>query len=473
LTSHHLSFAHSMSGSVGNARVLLQRALRVNSNSQDLWLQYFLLECHIVQKLKGRREIMRLEGEQENDTAKTSDSLAIPTVVYDNAIQAIPDSVVFRLEFLDQCNLFPSTEKVEAHIIQTIARDFEEDAQAWIARAAHVANKSDETESEAVGFQVDEQQDKEEEHDSKRQKKDSDGTSSCNPVLTVLEEAIEALPTAEMYVKSIQFLRSYMQQQEEDEEYQLFIHKLLIQAKDKEISSTHLTLEEANVLVHEGKLKSAIDVLKQSAIISNKMEAVAVWLQWAKLSAVSKESDTSASRVLYMALERTPLHSKEQMVILLELIGALLMEATSKDGNEYDYKKELAQLFERMLLLSAGTVTAPFEENEAEFGIHSVAAACLHFLRYSLSTGGTDAARRVYEQVLYRSNYGSDGNNKSGAELQALKEFMDESLEMEKSNKKKQRLGRVYDAAIKLFDQVNPTVADSYRSRRDSDVRYA
>ena len=120
--------------SVANARILLQRGIRVNPSSPELWLQYLSLELHHVQKLKGRREILQLQQEE------TEDSLHIVTVVYDNAIQAIPQNVVFRLQCLDQCNQFPSTQALQTHIVETMARDFETNVQAWIARAAFASN---------------------------------------------------------------------------------------------------------------------------------------------------------------------------------------------------------------------------------------------------------------------------------------------------------------------------------------------
>ena len=454
-------------GSVGSARVLMQRALRVNPHSQQLWLQYFALELHHIQKLKGRREILRLTEHDDDDD--NDDSLAIPTVVYNNAIQAIHDSVVFRLQFLDQCRMFPSTESVEEHIVETIARDFENDVQAWIARAAYSSDKNNvET---AAGFVVDEHE--REERVAKRLKTE---TAVGKPVWKVLEEAIVALPTAEMYVKSIQFLRSYgMEQQDHTaEECTNFVRKLLKEAEENKIASSELVLEEADVLLQEGKLSEAIHVLQAFATLTPNMEAPSVWLSWAKLCAESDKSDSSASRILRMALDRTPLHSKEQMIILLELFGALLMEASSDDTDEHDYKSELAQLFERMLLLSAGTVAAPSNNEEAVFGIGSVAAACLQYFRFSLLVGGIEDARRVYEQVLYRSNYGTNGE-KMDVELELIEEFIDECIQLEKkeTRKKKQRLSRLYDAAIKLFDSSNPGLADSYRSQRDSDVRYS
>jgi U3 small nucleolar RNA-associated protein 6 len=447
--------------SVASARILLQRGLRVNSTCQDLWLQYFGLEFHHIQKLKGRREILQLEDQNGDDLTHT-----IPAVVYNNAIKAIPDNVTFRLKFLDMCRMFPQTQGMEAHIVETIARDFAQSPEAWIARAAFCANKNAD-EPRQVGFVIAEVD--EEEPKSKRQRTENDDS----PVLSVLEEATKAVPTPEMYVASIQFLRTYVEQTQqadtdadESEACNDFIHQLLRKAKEKLVTvSTELVLEEADVLVHEGKLNDAIQVLRQFCTSQENVEA-SVWLQWAKLSAGAMDSSHSPRSVLHVALDRTPLHSKEQMVILLELFGALLMEAET--DSERDLKSELAQLFQRMLLLSAGDGADPFE---AAFGVNSVAVACLHYLRYSFSTGGIESARRVYEQVLYRSNYTATAS----AHLEVMKEFIDECIQLEKaakSKKKKQTLSRLFGTGIELFCSANPAISDSYRSRRDNDVRY-
>lgn len=460
-------------GSVANARILLQRALRVNnSTSQDLWLQYFGLEFHYIQKLKGRREILQLQEQQQEQGDTTCLPPTIPTVVYNNAIKAIPDNVTFRLQFLDMCHMFPDTQGMEAHVVETIARDFADNPQAWIARAAFAAKKN-EDKSKQVGFMANGSDDDkdDEEPTSKRQRTEND----ASPVLTVLEEATKAVPTAEMYVLSIHFLQRYMEQMQhvdtnvnESEVCNEFIHHLLRDAKETLATvSTELVLEEAHVLVHEGKLNDAIEILQQFCTSQKDVVEASVWLQWAKLCADVNSSLPSASSVLRLALEQTPLHSKEQMIILLELFGILLMEKAETDSKRDD-KLELMQLFERMLLLSGGNDTDPFEP---VFGVNSVAVACLQYLHYSMSTGGIESARRVYEQVLYRSNY----TGKTFSQLGVMKEFFDECIRLEKatkSKKTKQTLGRLYDTAIDFFCDADPAISDSYRSRRDNDVRY-
>jgi hypothetical protein len=180
------------------------------------------------------------------------------------------------------------------------------------------------------------------------------------------------------------------------------------------------------------------------------------------------------------------------MMISLQLFGALLKEATRRTNSSNNIMLQLEKLLERMLLLSAGANnTAPFSEDhqsddnadESVFGIRTVADACLQYLLCSISSGEINAARKVYSQILFRSNYGASGQHKTVAELETMKEFVNECIQVELNNsddddddkkKKKQRLGRLYNAAIQLFEESNPSLADSYRSqRRDAHVRFA
>jgi hypothetical protein len=351
-----------------------------------------------------------------------------------------------------------------------------------MARAAF-CNANNESQPSATGFlATSECQDKQQ--NVKRQKLDST-TTTGNPVVAVLEQAVEACPTAEMYLASIQFLQS-----SQDSEYPLAIHKLLIQAKDKEISSPALTSLEADVLVQEGKLEAAMDTLEQACLQKDdETKDVRLWLQWARLCGLSNDANsTPPSHVLTMALERTPLtNGKEQMMILLQLFGALLKEATSTNNSSNNIMLQLEKLMERMLLLSAGANhTAPFsdqsddnEQSVFEIHVRTVADACLQYLLFSISSRGINAARKVYGQVLFRSNYGGSGQHKTVAELETMKEFVNECIKVELNHsdddkkKKKQRLGRLYNAAIQLFEESNPSLADSYRSQRDAHVRFA
>jgi hypothetical protein len=121
-----------------NARVILQRAIRSCANDKKVWSQYFTMELHYIQKMRGRREVLQLDGAMGKKMAE-SDMFSgkVPLLVYQGAIRAVPDDVAFRLDFLHILRDFPQTEMLETAILDSIERDFSGDTEAWIARAAH------------------------------------------------------------------------------------------------------------------------------------------------------------------------------------------------------------------------------------------------------------------------------------------------------------------------------------------------
>uniref|UniRef100_M4B5E6 U3 small nucleolar RNA-associated protein 6 n=1 Tax=Hyaloperonospora arabidopsidis (strain Emoy2) TaxID=559515 RepID=M4B5E6_HYAAE len=132
------SYEFSVNLNVDSARVLMQRAIRLNKHHQKLWLEYFRLELLYVQKLAMRRLVLQLEDagekvvddgstvlidtlleEKEAEEDKILDDMAatvkarktvlqgaIAKIVYTSAVAAIPDDVVFRLEFVKIRDLF-------------------------------------------------------------------------------------------------------------------------------------------------------------------------------------------------------------------------------------------------------------------------------------------------------------------------------------------------------------------------------
>ncbi|TMW63746.1 hypothetical protein Poli38472_002687 [Pythium oligandrum] len=136
------SFEFSVNLSVDSARVLMQRAIRINKHEPKLWHEYFRLELLYIQKLSVRREILKLDEDSEGQKQDTGASVlleelpeeqngedddaadavqtetekqrtralildgAIPRIVYKNAISSIPDDVAFRLGFIEISDLF-------------------------------------------------------------------------------------------------------------------------------------------------------------------------------------------------------------------------------------------------------------------------------------------------------------------------------------------------------------------------------
>ncbi|XP_064604672.1 U3 small nucleolar RNA-associated protein 6 homolog [Liolophura sinensis] len=74
-----------------NARSLLQRGLRFNSDSRKLWLEYYRMELLFAEKMRKRREV--LGGPLPEDETEVSDAVlqgAVARVVYQQALEAIP-----------------------------------------------------------------------------------------------------------------------------------------------------------------------------------------------------------------------------------------------------------------------------------------------------------------------------------------------------------------------------------------------
>lgn len=156
------AFEFSTNLSVDAARVLLQRAIRINKHNQKLWHEYFRLELLYIQKLTVRREILKLDGDttasgtstdsgasvlleelpEEDQDDRDTDEIAaateqqksrelilggaIPRIIYKNAIASMPDDVAFRLQFVELSDLFERrfASDLSQFILQSCMEDF-------------------------------------------------------------------------------------------------------------------------------------------------------------------------------------------------------------------------------------------------------------------------------------------------------------------------------------------------------------
>ncbi|KAG5183286.1 U3 small nucleolar RNA-associated protein 6-domain-containing protein [Tribonema minus] len=175
------------------ARVLLQRALRINGVNQRLWVQYFRLEWCYLQKVIGRQQVLGLieddseggegvgdaggldipevqgEGESsgpdfsqvaaaEQEEGKASQKKrsasrqvvmsdatkqfykgGVPLAIFRAARKALPDDIALRGHCLQVCcTEFPELSKhVQSAILDSLKEDFPASAEAWALRAQH------------------------------------------------------------------------------------------------------------------------------------------------------------------------------------------------------------------------------------------------------------------------------------------------------------------------------------------------
>lgn len=128
-------------GNVQNARILLQRGIRLQTKDKNLYHQLFTLELLFIQQLQQRREVLGLnekrqeltmedevvasieipEMEVEKNSNKILDG-AIPVIVFQNAVGAIPNDFEFCKKFVEITDHFEPlvSEKVRKEILQLL-----------------------------------------------------------------------------------------------------------------------------------------------------------------------------------------------------------------------------------------------------------------------------------------------------------------------------------------------------------------
>eukprot|EP00501_MAST-03F_sp_TOSAG23-6_P001361 GSMAST32.ASY1.ANO1.1413.1 assembled CDS len=136
------AWEYSDNGNVSGARALLQRGLRINEESEQLWLEYFRLELLYVHKMATRRATLGLDAGSadirvmEDGSEPLNASFyrgVVPQVVYKNACRSLPNKLKLRKQFLDICDTVPECPKeLKQAIISSISLEFPDDADAII-----------------------------------------------------------------------------------------------------------------------------------------------------------------------------------------------------------------------------------------------------------------------------------------------------------------------------------------------------
>eukprot|EP00559_Dactyliosolen_fragilissimus_P002446 CAMPEP_0184865004 /NCGR_PEP_ID=MMETSP0580-20130426/16594_1 /TAXON_ID=1118495 /ORGANISM="Dactyliosolen fragilissimus" /LENGTH=460 /DNA_ID=CAMNT_0027363999 /DNA_START=49 /DNA_END=1428 /DNA_ORIENTATION=+ len=272
-----------LGGSIQNARVLLQRGLRINKTSEDLWLQSLCLELHYIQKLQGRREILQLDegknGEENVSDKEGSSSMIlsqkqmhVPKVLYKNAIHSIPDSIHFRLKFLDLCDQFPLTQSLKQEVINSIEHDFGKDVDGWMARAHYIVKRE--------GTHALDNLQSCNERNSKRLKTEG------KEILVLLENATLAVQSPRMFLETVKFIRCYMKKIENDQmskndPFSIFLISLFEKAKQAKILTPELLLENVRFLLDAEEEENAYFLLEHymehDTLCRNSAQC---WMKW-------------------------------------------------------------------------------------------------------------------------------------------------------------------------------------------------
>jgi U3 small nucleolar RNA-associated protein 6 len=454
------------------ARILLQRGIRVNPTSPDLWLQSLVMELHLVQKLRGRRDILRgagRGGEEEEDKEFSEHKIA--RLLYDNAIQAIPDRVEFRLQCLDQCRLFPNTEDLQAYIHISMERDCSSRPEAWIARAMHEwerHRKLGENEKSSIGFLhsngLGDDLNQRQEDNPQRKKARTllhHEQEARDDVLKVIKQAVDTLSSHEMYLQGIRFLLSYMQELAEEleesddskeklERSQRFLFQLFDQAKTLHFETSDLILEQVAFLALVESDQEASQCIQNFVENHPTKASIDVWRRYAAMS------PDQAVDILEEAAKYISVEQEAHMVVLLELFGAKLAIPD---------EKSLPVLFQTILLLAPGFGEMKDVEDPV-YGIKNISCACLQYLRYASKHHGLNEMRRIYQAVLFESSLGT----LEGGDPSLINIFLEEAMKAEEefgsSKETRCQLRRLCDIALQLFE--NTDEEEKYRWRKEN-----
>jgi len=302
-------------------------------------------------------------------------------------------------------------------------------------------------------------------------------------VISVLEDAIDTLPTSEMLLQAFRFTEDYKNDLEHSEEEESnndisqvddFIQKLWAKARD--VDSSDLAMEETRYLMRQSKPKEALQTIKQHCTRLKAAPSEA-WLLWASLSGSLKKQTS----ILKHALQRIPIDKHPDYVTILLQYLATQLKTAKDDDNDDENKNKTGALFEtlqNLILLApktAGDICVKDTGLDFELsGIFEGYKACLdHFYE----TKGIVGARSIYEAVLFRSSV-----KLSEETAEALKEFVDRCLELELNRKttsvgpkhsqiQRRVLRKLYDKVIDIFE--GTPLEESYRYDRNELAVYA
>ncbi|GAB4819004.1 hypothetical protein N2152v2_006050 [Parachlorella kessleri] len=217
-------FEHNLNAAA--ARALMQRGLRMCKDAPALWHEYFRMELLYAMRLRERRRVLGIddvslgngqpteqeheqeqqqEGEEDVEGAKDGPgdesaaavkavlNGAVAAVVYRSAVKAVPGSVDFRRKFLDILRPFdfPGKAGLQELVYTSVAADFADSGQAWDLRARrHIDSCTATADGEAS---------------------EAAQAEAVQAAIATYQEAVQTVPTAEMYSLFAAFLRERLQ----------------------------------------------------------------------------------------------------------------------------------------------------------------------------------------------------------------------------------------------------------------------
>jgi len=159
-----LAAFHEVSqGSPSSARTLLQRGLRFNSDSVELWTEYLKMELSYVEGLRRRWDVLGIQdgpwvdGESDEASRARQQVLngAVVRAVIDNATHSIPTLDLYR-SLHQRLRSYPSplVPALVSHLLDRLKNAMSSDPQAVLLRAVAMLDDAPEGRGFVDSFQV-------------------------------------------------------------------------------------------------------------------------------------------------------------------------------------------------------------------------------------------------------------------------------------------------------------------------------
>jgi len=442
-----------------------------------------------MQKLRGRRELLQLdlkkpspgvEDSFNNDDDETVEEFyqdaKLPRIIYKNATKSICSDVRFRLQFIDQCRLFPETKKIIDEIMASIEDDFENIEEAWIARAKFSLDNKTKVPGGFLMSPWDSQM-------SKKRKYRELAEPEQNDALDILEEATDTVCTPKMFRESVSFVKSYIGQlSDKNGETNLsnirkaqitvattFLKSIVKKAEANNIMSSdpELAVEFADILVATGSTSDALRIMKNAT--DRRKDCCAcpqIWLKRAEITARISPYLTSSCKVLRKSLQEVPLHNEGYCDLLSKLFLNLLLLSTTIESSVME--KEVASIYDKILLCFCN------QADSRRTTAYTIPSLSLSYLQLASSRQNLQLMREISTKLLNSSNY-LNHSNITESELFDMKVLLKHCIAHEKvalnfggSRKSRQKLTHLCEAAFDFFMKNDrPEIADSFMAIKD------
>lgn len=409
------------------ARILLQRALRLMPENQQLWHEYFRLELLYIEKIKLRRRIlgidqaknqedidaMQVDNEEEGDNtinlpAVTGEDVAqwkqdeentkkskkvltkeeaaaleeannpilqglLAKIIYDNAIQSIADSIEFRQKFVDIYREFTDTQKDIDYVYETIRRDMMDsaEARAFLAKShlfvfARVENQ-DEEKSQYISVS------------------DPAFVPALKKCVDEFESAVVDVPHSDMWEQYVKFLLSWFALVSE-ENLKLYLGKLLQKTfksckKQNKLNATLYELWVAHLIEQKDQEKAESVVLQ--GLESHPNDAT-LWIYRIQLA----QDEPNEQRKLYA----TALDYNPESLSLWNSYKDWILTSAHLPTEETD--KLFFQACEKATILLPSVTSESSDRN----GIKQVLQSA--YVQWAAESQGIEAARTVYKKII-------------------------------------------------------------------------